>query len=253
MSHLDELLAIWNNNAGLKLLSSERQFEANQKLQKALSQSPFSPLIHLNLGLIFEKQGELDKALSEYRAAARLATEPDLRFAGRFNAAQVLGKQKKIGEALAEYQKALELNPQSLEAKTNIELLLRQGGGGQGKGENQEQKSEGSSDNKDNKQNKDDKQNKENKDNKDNKDDKDNPNKQDKDSQKPQQNGERGQNPSQPEQQKRPDKPKEFKSESMSQSDVRKILEELKNQEERIRRKEFDNKKQKENFGGKDW
>lgn len=68
-----------------------------------------------------------------------------------------------------------------------------------------------------------------------------------------QQNQDQNQDPNQesPPQKEKP-KPKKFQSENLSKDDVRKILEEIKNQEQKIRAKEYD-KGRKEAPKNKDW
>jgi tetratricopeptide (TPR) repeat protein len=214
------LSAVLENNQGAKLLSEDRAYEAMQDLVEGLADSPFETEIHLNLGLAFEKQKELDKAISEYRTAAASTPDRSLKFAALFNMAHALGELKRVPEALAAYQGALEMVPNSKEVKTNIELLLAQGGGG-GQGDEKKDSKDSQGENDKDKNKKDD---------------------QPKDQPKP-----NGQQPKEP-----PPQPKPFKSDDLSQSDVRKILDEIKNQEQKIRRKEYD-KKAKEAPGGKDW
>lgn len=206
-------------------VDSAKVFKAYKLILEALKDAPFNPAIRGNLGLAFELNEEKEKALKEFKAAnkyAELSDDDELKFISRFNLARAYGVEK-IDLALETYQKALELKPDSIEVKTNIELLLQQqqgqgkGKGGQGDNKNKEkddqnQDGEGDQDQKD-------------------KDQSDNSDK------KPQQ------------QQKQK---KEFKSKELTKNDVRRILEELKNQEQKIRAKEFGGKA-KERPLGKDW
>lgn len=64
-------------------------------------------------------------------------------FASLFNQGQLLARENKIDEALNKYQEALALNSESIEVKTNIELLMQQKqGGGQGEGDSKDNKDE---------------------------------------------------------------------------------------------------------------
>jgi Ca-activated chloride channel homolog len=209
---------IQKNNDAVKLLESEKNFEAYKTLTDGLAEAPFQEELHLNLGFAFERNSDPEKALLEYQSVARNSKNPALKFQALFNAARVKGEQKKVDEALDLYQQALELDPESKEVKTNIEILLATGGGG-GKGDQDQ----------DEKEKKGDQDGKEGKDNKDGQDQK-KPNK--------------GQGPK--------PTPRPFNSEELSKQDVKNILDELKRQESQIRAKEYE-KKSKETTRAKDW
>jgi hypothetical protein len=57
-----------------------------------------------------------------------------VRFRSLFNIAAIQASQNKVDEALETYQQALEVKPDSIETKTNMELLT-QGASGGGKGD----------------------------------------------------------------------------------------------------------------------
>ena len=205
--------SVRNNNAAVDEFTKKNYYSAYQGFLRSLVRNPFSPQIHLNLGLTFQQNEELEKALGEYKLVTRLpGVDPESIFQAHFNAATVYTALGQIPEALAEYQNALEVHPDSKEVKTNIELLWQQQQGG-GKGKNKD---------KDKKPNdKDDKKDK---------------------------NKDPNQEP-QPEEKKKPQK---FDSEKLNQDDVRKILEELKNQEQQIRA-EMNKKETKEAPRAKNW
>ncbi|UOF01390.1 tetratricopeptide repeat protein [Bdellovibrio reynosensis] len=204
---------------------------AMEKYLEALRYDPFVGALHLNLGLSFEGLQQAEKALASYKEAETLALKEqnqELVFMARFNQAQLLGKAKRIDEALSLYQKALEIIPTSKEVKTNIELLTQGEGGGNG-GENQKDQKDQSGDqqkdqNKDGQgdQNKDKEQDQEQKDEK----------------------KEMKQSPKY--------KPRPFQGKELSEADVKKILGELKQQEEKIRA-EYNKKEVKEQPRDKDW
>jgi len=182
-------------------------FDAHKRIISATMKSGELPEIRMNLGLSFELSGEAENSYKAYNMAELAAAgNPSLEFIARYNKARVLAAQKKIPLALAAYQSALELNPESLEVKTNIELLMQQQQGGGKGGE-------------------DDKKDKEGEDGKD-----------------PKPDGPIKKNP----------KNSEYKSQNLSEKDMQKILEELKNQEQNIREKEY-NKGVKEKSRDKDW
>jgi Ca-activated chloride channel homolog len=141
-----ELGAIRDNNAGVKRFEKGRPTDAYHKFTDALADLPFEGTVHSNLGDTFLANKEFDKAMNEYREAIRLSPgssrrEMSVRFHSLFNMAIALTAEKKVEEALATYQLALELSPDSVEVKTNMELLVQQGGGG-GEGEDDEKKQE---------------------------------------------------------------------------------------------------------------
>lgn len=211
--------AIEKNNDGVKKLEQDMNLDAHNQFIGALSEDPFMAEIHINLGLTFEKNKEPEKALSEYVLALEGAKTPATAFYASFNAARVLGEMQKYGEALSLYQSALEIRPESLEVKTNIELLIQQ---------MQQQQQQGGGGGKDDKDKKKDEK-------KDNKSD---------DDQDGDREGERIN--------RREQEPKPFESQHLTKQDVDKILEELKNQEQKIRMQQ-NQKSGKETPHEKDW
>ncbi|KYG69625.1 hypothetical protein AZI87_01445 [Bdellovibrio bacteriovorus] len=219
------------NREGNKQVQAQAYGPAMDKYLEALRFDPFVGQLHLNLGLSFEGLQQAEKALQSYQEAENLALKEEkleLVFMARFNRAQLLGKAKKVDEALAVYQKALEIIPTSNEVKTNIELLTQsqQGQGGENKQDQQNQQGD---------QNQQQQQNQDGKDQKD-KDPKDQEPKDDK----------------KQVQQSPKYKPRPFQGKELSEADVKKILGELKQQEEKIRA-EYNRKEVKEQPRDKDW
>jgi Ca-activated chloride channel homolog len=206
--------SIQYNDDGIRKYQTEDYGSAFDDFAKALSRDPFNPAFHLNLGDTFMKNGELDKAASEFEAVegSPKSTQQE-KFKAMFNAGNAAVSAKDIPKALKYYQRALDYDPDSLEVKTNIELALASQQGG-GKGDDKDQKDK--KDQKDQKLGGDDKK---------------------------QQDQNKDQNK---DQQKEPDKgpgpkptPHGFKSQALNENDVRRILEELKRQEEEIRAKQY--------------
>ena len=77
-------------------------------------------IAHLNLGVVCEKEGRLDEAMREYRAA--LAINPRREHTHN-NIADLLDLTGHPQEALAEYESALNLNPGSISAHLNLGVL----------------------------------------------------------------------------------------------------------------------------------
>lgn len=230
------------NRLGQKFMETQNFVESRDHFIAALEFDPFRPELHSNLGLGFLLSQDPDKAIQSFKKAEELSVgskqEAPLKFVSRFNQGVVQSMQGKIDEALNAYQKALEVNPESLETKTNIELLIQS--------QQQQQQGEGESKNSDPNQGKDPKENSDkskdgkdkDKDQKDQKDQKD-------DNQKDKKDKNRDYKPNQKY------KPREFKGE-MNQSDVNKILGEIKAQEQKIRAN-YNKSEAKDKPRDKDW
>lgn len=126
------------NNQACYLIEEKSLVRAQQKLMDALAHSPRQPELYLNLGLIFESQKEGESALKSYLAAANLTADDGQKFAALFNAAVVASHSNDIDKALDLYQQALNIDPQSMEIKTNIELLMQSKGKGDSSNTNEQ-------------------------------------------------------------------------------------------------------------------
>lgn len=209
-----ELRGIQKNNQGVSEFKKEQLTNSHNEFVKGLADLPFQPEVHYNLGRVFYENKEYEKSYQESMTAARLSPENSkIRFESLFQAAAALAQMKKVDDAIATYQKALEIEPNSKETKTNIELLVASGG--QGEGENKDQQK---GDSKDQSQ---------------------------KDQSEQPQDGPRTNQPP-------PNQPKPFKGEDLSKRDVENILDELKRQEEQIRAK-FQREGAKDAPKDKDW
>ena len=228
------------NKKGGRALVEQKYSEAQGSFLEALQFDPFKSALHLNLGLSFEGLELAEKAQQSYQEAGRLADQAkdlQVQFLSRYNEAQLLGRAKKVDEALARYQAALEIAPDSNETKHNIELLISSAQGeGQGEGDPKDSK-EGDQKNQGGQG--------QGKDQKDSKDSKDNKQKDPQDGDKKEQK---------PQEKKSSPKyvPRQFNGKDLSEGDVKKILGELKQQESRIR-SDYNKKDGKEQPRAKDW
>ncbi len=78
-------------------------------------------IAHLNLGVVYEKQGRAAEAMREYRLALKINPQ---RAHTHNNIADLLDSSGHPDEALAEYQTALRLDPDALPAHLNLGNLL---------------------------------------------------------------------------------------------------------------------------------
>jgi tetratricopeptide (TPR) repeat protein len=78
---------------------------------------PLTPEEHLNLGVAYEKQGEFEPAIKEYKAAAKKLPVADL-YLGN-----VHFQKKELGKAEAYYKKAIKNDPRNADAYNNLAWL----------------------------------------------------------------------------------------------------------------------------------
>lgn len=234
---------LYNDYLARQDIKKERFEDALAKYYSLLEKDGARGGTHSNIGVILntiQKPEEAQKSLQHALKLAEQAKDQHLIFQVQYNLGVYFGAQKKVPEALEHYQAALDLVPDSKETKTNIELLIQQ--------QQQDQKKNGKGDqDPNNPQNKGDGENKDDqkpgedqKNQKDQKDENDEKEGQDKkDDQKKE---------GSPKYQPRP-----FKGDQLSEGDVKKILGELKNQEQKIRAN-FDKKeKGKSKNNEKNW
>lgn len=240
------------NQKALEHFESKDAVAARNALTESLEHEAFAPEVNYNLGLAFEFEQEPEKSLGAYSAVGDITSaDPRTKYLALFNKALLLAKKNEYAKALETYQRALSLFPQSLEVKMNIEKLLQQQAQQKNSQGSQSQSNENSQDqsqsqkkndeNQKNQPGKDpnksqDQEKKENSDNNENsKDEKDQKNNEDKNKQ------------GSPKY-----KPREFKGE-LHEQDVKKILGELKAQEDKIRSQINRGKNQKTQRREKDW
>ena len=212
-------LHVYENNLALENLNNkETRAAAIQDFSILVQEQPDNLVYIWNLAQAFAVDEQFEsahKVLDSVISKAETMThskEQSL-FNAYFNKAHVYAIEKKQTEAIEYYEKALDIFPYSKEVVVNLELLLS--GQGKGKGNNESEKQE-DQEGKGEEQNKKDEQ--EGKD------------------QKPKSNP----------------TPKPFNSKDLSKNDVKRILNELKRQEEKIRER-LQEQQPKERSNGKDW
>ena len=226
---------ILKDRAAVAEIKAERYEDALQHYLEMLEKNPNRYSTHSNIGVLLgmiQKPEDSEKSLLHAFRLAEQSKDLEAQFITRFNLGVLYGAQKKIELALENYQQALEIQPTSVETKTNIELLIQQQQNQQGEGESNSQDPNQQNKDGQNQQNKDDQQG-----------DKKDEDKEDES--KPKEDQTRENSPRY--------KPRPFQGDQLSEGDVKKILGELRNQEQKIRAN-FDKKeKGKSRDNDKDW
>lgn len=242
----DAFLVYKNNKAAKKLLAIKgkdeyigQSFDAYQTFVALTSQWPFDLTLQFNLGstlamnsgkddaekvenYFLEVIKQADQVLQSEKADDDQTKEANLvRLAAYYNLGVYYHTAKNVNKALEYYQKALDISsfdshPGHLEIKTNIEMLAASGGG-QGDGEQKEGQDQGD----------------QQKDSKDGQGDK---NKEQKD-EKEKDGGKDKEKKDKPSEEKDNSKKKPFDQKQMSMEDLKRIMDELKQQEQAIRAK----------------
>ena len=100
--------------------------DALNRYKAASAIMPEIPIVHADLGAVYQVRNRLMEAEAAYRLAIELdPTDADT----RFNLAQVLEQQGKLEDALAVYREVLKLSPDDQEANERVVKLRRKLGG----------------------------------------------------------------------------------------------------------------------------
>jgi Ca-activated chloride channel homolog len=111
------------NEEGNKLYKEKKYPEALKRYTEAQLEAPDSPQLHYNLGNVFFRQGEVEKAREEYRRALA-AADASLDPRAVYNLGNTFLNQQQYQEAVEAYQRTLKLSPKDMDAKRNLELAL---------------------------------------------------------------------------------------------------------------------------------
>jgi len=111
------------NEEGNRLYRQKKYSEALKRYTAAQLEAPDEPRLHYNLGNVFFRQGEPEKARDEY-ARALASADPRLDPSAVYNLGNTFLAQQQFQEAVSAYQRTLKLNPKDLDAKRNLELAL---------------------------------------------------------------------------------------------------------------------------------
>jgi len=220
---------VYRNNQGVKQFKKEKQMEAYEEFLSLTAEAPYDSLLQFNIGSSLTSLGEEEKAEPLYKQLLkaideRLKVTKDadeqkellkVRFAVIYNLGVHYQSIKEIDKALMYYQGGLEMMPDSKEIKTNIEMMFQQGQG-QGQGGDKSEKGDQQQDKGEGQQ-------------------------------------EQQQDSGADRQQNDKNQKKEFDQNQMSMEDLKRIMEELKQQEQNIRAKVQQKKGDKNDKGGKEW
>jgi Ca-activated chloride channel homolog len=233
---IDSFSGWYHYKKGISFLKEDQFQKGFEVLSKGLAFDPQSSEMQNALGVLFLKTEQFDQAVAAFRTAESLAQSIEQQFSARFNLGVTYQSKKDIPLALEAYLSALEVYPESQETKVNIELLIQkmQSKGQKGKKPPKE-KNQGEDQNEEQDQEDSDNNEEEDQDQKDSEESK----------------KDQAQDPKRYKQSLKKE-PKPFKSEDLSEADMKRILDELRNQEQKIRN-EYNKKEQKEKRHEKDW
>jgi tetratricopeptide (TPR) repeat protein len=123
-----------HDNIGAELIRVGRPAEAIPVLQEAVGIAPGDPRAHYDLGVAFERTGDRERSLAEFRDAVRL--KPDFVEANaalgsaHLNYGVALWKVGQRDAAIVQYRDALQIRPDDAAAHNNLAAALQQTGQG---------------------------------------------------------------------------------------------------------------------------
>jgi tetratricopeptide (TPR) repeat protein len=95
---------------------------AEEICREILKVQPDNAHVYNNLGIILDKKGQIDEAITCYRSA--LQFDPTL-FDVYYNLGNALKEKNQLDEAIINYRKALQLNPNLCDAYINLGIALK--------------------------------------------------------------------------------------------------------------------------------
>ncbi len=111
------------NEEGNALFEKGEYEAALRRYLEAQQEGRPRPELHFNAGDALYKQGKYAEAMQEMGRATE-GTHPDMSAAAHYNLGNALFRQEKFQEAVGAYKKSLELKPDDIDAKINLELAL---------------------------------------------------------------------------------------------------------------------------------
>jgi len=110
---------------GNRLYEEGRYQEAHQQYLEGLAAAPESPLILFNDGNALYRSEDYQRAMEAYREAVE-SGEPEVASAAWYNLGNALYRQQQLEPSLEAYKQALRLSPNDVDAKHNLERVLRE-------------------------------------------------------------------------------------------------------------------------------
>ena len=206
------------NEEGNALFEKGEYEAALRRYLEAQQEGRARPELHFNAGDALYKQEKYAEAMQEMGRAAD-GTHPDMSAAAHYNLGNALFRQEKFQEAVGAYKKSLELKPDDIDAKINLELALEKLKQNQ-QNQNQDQDGQDGQDEQDKNQD-------QNQDQQNNQDDQDNQDQQDQQNQQGQQDQQDGQDQRDQQDQQQDQDPRE-----MTPEEAARILNAMKAREE---------------------
>ena len=116
---------VGHNNLGLVFLKRGQINKAIEQFQNALEINPNHEEAHSNLGIALVQKGQVDEAVVQYQKVLEI----DPNFLGAYsNLGIALVQKGQLDEAIDRFRKALEVNPNDVQAHTNLgHALLEKG------------------------------------------------------------------------------------------------------------------------------
>jgi tetratricopeptide (TPR) repeat protein len=116
------------NNLGGALILQDREEEAHPHFEAAARINPRDPMSHTNLGIYFQKHGQMGEAIMEYETAASLTSDPGLlaqTYANLGAAHRALGDDEQSHQ---DFDQSLRFNPNQYNAWFGLGLLAQKQG-----------------------------------------------------------------------------------------------------------------------------
>src|SRR6266851_515346 len=112
-------------DAAVAALQANALDNAERNARAAVSASPRSAITHNVLGVVLDRSGRSNEALSEFNTALKL--DPNL-VSARNNLGRLLAEHGKTAEAIAEFERVLKIDPAHAQAHYNLGALYGDSG-----------------------------------------------------------------------------------------------------------------------------
>lgn len=121
---LGDQLAFKNNEANLKV-EEEQYSEALKGYRDAQIESPTNSTLNYNIGTVYLKQDKFDEAVADFQMALVNAKDAELEAATYYNMGNAYFENGKWVQAIQAYKNCLELTPEDMDAKYNLEYARK--------------------------------------------------------------------------------------------------------------------------------